>query len=174
MSKRRHAGSVKWAAGWQEGNKSILAPHASGAAWCACPLWYKVTCWLCMFMASGPVHNPQSYMQGTARAMPGALVCEPLRAAAGSLPRPRKTTECDDVPTCRGALAKFPGASTIAFPFGMFLQIPPLGGNGSAGNRRVRGCASLPTPQTHTAGSVKLLLPPRQSRVSQRTSISFR
>jgi hypothetical protein len=42
-------------------------------------------------------------------AKPGALVCEPLKAAAGSLARPRKTTGDSDAATCRGALLKLPG-----------------------------------------------------------------
>jgi hypothetical protein len=42
-------------------------------------------------------------------AKPGALVCEPLKAAAGSLARPRKTTRDSDILICYGALPKLPG-----------------------------------------------------------------
>jgi hypothetical protein len=39
-------------------------------------------------------------------AKPGALVCEPLKAAAGSLARPRKTTRCCDLVTCHSVLPR--------------------------------------------------------------------
>src|SRR5271157_1153587 len=55
------------------------------------------------------ITGPQCQVCPKVRAEPGALVCEPLKAAAGSLTRPRKTTACRDILTCRGALPKLPG-----------------------------------------------------------------
>ena len=46
--------------GWREGDKTILAPPASGAAWFACQLWCRAISWLCGFMALGPPHDHQS------------------------------------------------------------------------------------------------------------------
>jgi len=59
-------------------------------------------------------------------AKPGALVCEPLKAAAGSLTRPRKTTGNRDVLTCRGALLNLPGhfPCYTLWEFAMFLETP--------------------------------------------------
>jgi hypothetical protein len=59
-------------------------------------------------------------------AKPGALVCEPLKAAAGSLTRPRKTTGDRDVLTCGGALLNLPGQFLCytLWEFAMFLETP--------------------------------------------------
>jgi hypothetical protein len=59
-------------------------------------------------------------------AKPGALVCEPLKAAAGSLTRPRKTTGDRDVLTCRGALLNLQGhfPCYTLWEFAMFLETP--------------------------------------------------
>jgi hypothetical protein len=99
-------------------------------------------------------------------AKPGALECEPLKAAAGSLARPRKTVRAAAswVPTHRLRTATT-GSAPITTPeitsadpseaVQPYMQLP----------RRARpsGANRVSAHET-TAGNVKLLLPPRQSR----------
>ena len=103
-------------------------------------------------------------------AKPGALGCEPLKAAAGSLTRPRKTTGDNEVLTCRGPLlnlpAHFPCYKLWEFVTFLEAQRPHAASPGAILCEKAHHC-EFPA---NTAVTVKLLLPPRQSRgVSQRT-----
>jgi len=105
-------------------------------------------------------------------AKPGALVCEPLKAAAGSLTRPRKTTGDNEVLTCRGPLlnppAHFPCYKLWEFEMFPEAQRPHAASPGAIVCEKAHHC-EFPA---NTAVTVKLLLPPRQSRgVSQRTRL---
>ena len=104
-------------------------------------------------------------------AKPGALGCEPLKAAARSLTRPRKTTGDNEVLTCRGPLlnlpAHFPCYKLWEFVTFLEAQRPHAASPGAILCEKAHHC-EFPA---NTAVTVKLLLPPRQSRgVSQRTS----
>ena len=105
-------------------------------------------------------------------AKPGPLGCEPLKAAAGSLTRPRKTTGDNEVLTCRGPLlnlpAHFPCYKLWEFVTFLEAQRPHAASPGAILCEKAHHC-EFPA---NTAVTVKLLLPPRQSRgVSQRTRV---